>query len=169
MSEMGISGHGDTNVSKQLDIVELIADNNDWVSERRNDDEIAVQALGHWCDYSMFFAWNEQAKAIHFTCALDMRVQPENLVKTRSLLDLINNELWLGHFGIWEEEGLPMFRYALLLKGTNGASCEQIEDMVLVAIAECERFYPAFQRVIWGGKSPEDAIALSIINTVGEA
>ena len=32
------------------------------------------------------------------------------------LLALINEKMWLGHFGMWEDEGLPMFRHALLLQ-----------------------------------------------------
>ena len=34
-----------------------------------------------------------------------------------------------------------------------GASAEQIEDLVEIALSECERFYPAFQLVVWGGKN----------------
>jgi hypothetical protein len=34
---------------------------------------------------------------------------------------------------------------------------------------ECERFFPAFQYVIWGGKPPREAIQLSLLDVVGEA
>ena len=34
---------------------------------------------------------------------------------------------------------------------------------------ECERFYPAFQYVIWGGKSAIDSISAAMVDTVGEA
>ena len=37
------------------------------------------------------------------------------------------------------------------------------------AIDECERFYPVFQFVLWGGKSPKDALAAALIETQGEA
>ena len=36
-------------------------------------------------------------------------------------------------------------------------------------ITECERFYPAFQFVLWGGKSPADALAAAMLECVGEA
>jgi hypothetical protein len=36
-------------------------------------------------------------------------------------------------------------------------------------MTECERYYPAFQFVIWGGRSAADAIASSLLDTVGEA
>ena len=53
----------------------------------------------------------------------------------------------------------PAFRYAVLLRGIGAASSEQVEDLVDIAVSECERFYPAFQLVIWGGKPPEEAMA----------
>ena len=42
-------------------------------------------------------------------------------------------------------------------------------SMVETAIDECERFYPVFQFVLWGGKSPAEAISASLIETRGEA
>ncbi|HER27702.1 MAG TPA: hypothetical protein ENI69_11395 [Rhodospirillales bacterium] len=152
-----------------LDIVEQLVDQNDWVFERRNDQEMAVQVPGRWCDYSMFFAWNDTADAVHFTCAFEMRVPDSKRGPVHELLAIINERMWLGHFGIWDDEGLPMYRHAIPLRGTQGPSLGQIEDMVDTAIMECERFYPAFQYVIWGGKTPEQAVEAAMIDTVGEA
>jgi len=56
-----------------------------------------------------------------------------------------------------------------MLRGAPGASAEQIEDLVDIALTECERFYPAFQFVVWGGKSAEEAIAQAMIDPIGEA
>ena len=46
---------------------------------------------------------------------------------------------------------------------------EQMEDLVEVALNEAERFFPAFQFVIWGGKSAEEAVAASMLDVAGEA
>jgi hypothetical protein len=77
--------------------------------------------------------------------------------------------MWLGCFGMWDDEGLPMFRHALPLRGAGAPSIEQLEDLLDTGICECERFYPAFQYVIWGGKSATDAVKLAMIETAGEA
>ena len=45
----------------------------------------------------------------------------------------------------------------------------QIEDMLGIALQECNRFYPAFQHVIWAGKSPRDALDSALFETAGEA
>jgi hypothetical protein len=56
-----------------------------------------------------------------------------------------------------------------LLRGAFGTSVEQIEDLVEISLSECERFFPAFQLVVWGGKSAEEAIAAAMIDPIGEA
>jgi hypothetical protein len=98
-----------------------------------------------------------------------MRVPKAKRLPVHSLLAMVNEKMWLGHFDLWSEDGLPIFRHAMLLRGTQGATAEQIEDLVNVALSESERFYPAFQFVIWGGKPPEEAVAAALIDPVGEA
>ena len=51
----------------------------------------------------------------------------------------------------------------------DGLSLEQAEAIAEAAVEECERFYPVFQFVLWGGKSPGEAIAAALIDTQGEA
>jgi len=152
-----------------LDVVEQLVSANEWAFDRRSDDEMAVEVPGRWCDYSLYFAWREDIGALHFTCAFDMKVQSGKRGAIHELLALVNERLWLGHFGLWTDEGVPMFRHATLLRGQGGASMEQVEDLVDIALNECERFYPAFQFVIWGGNTAQDAIAAALLDTVGEA
>ena len=85
------------------------------------------------------------------------------------LLAMANEKLWLGHFEIWPDEGLPVFRHASLFREGSLASVHLIEDLVEIAVSECERFYPAFQFVIWGGKEPADAMMAALLETEGEA
>ena len=155
--------------SNPLDIVEKIVEYNEWIFDRRNDQEMAVQVPGSWCDYSLYFSWNDEIEAIHFTCTFDMRISNNRLTLVHELLALINDRLWLGHFSVLRNEGLPMFRHSILLRGAKGLVTEQTEDLVETAITECERFYPAFQYVIWGGKTADEALSAAMIDTIGEA
>ena len=41
--------------------------------------------------------------------------------------------------------------------------------VVDVALNECERYYPAFQYVIWGGKAPGEAVTAACLDPQGEA
>ncbi|MBT4906861.1 MAG: hypothetical protein HON62_08265, partial [Rhodospirillaceae bacterium] len=56
----------------------------------------------------------------------------------------------------------------LLLRG-GGLSAEQVEDMVDIAVHELDRFYPAFQYVVWGNQSAQAAVSSIMFDTVGEA
>lgn len=152
-----------------LDILEQIIAANEWAFERRSDGEMAAEAPGKWCDYGLHFSWSHEISAMAFTCAFDMKVPAEKREKIYELLALANDRLWIGHFGIEAEDGVPVFRHSVLLRGAQGASAESLEDMVDIAITECERFFPAFQFVLWGGKSPSDALAASMLDCVGEA
>ena len=43
------------------------------------------------------------------------------------------------------------------------------EGYPLEAIHACERYYPAFQYVIWGGKDPGEAVTAACLDPQGEA
>jgi hypothetical protein len=152
-----------------LDQVEQIASRHDWLFERSGESDIAIEISGHWCDYRMFVSWHAEVQALLFACAFDMRVPEKKSDSIHPLLAIINERLLVGHFDLWSDDGLPVFRHALLLRGAQGASVEQLEDIVEIAFTECERYYPAFQFVIWGGKDPEEAMAAAILETAGEA
>lgn len=152
-----------------LDIMEQIVIANEWSFDRRNETEMAAEVPGSWCDYGLFFNWSQAISAMHFTCAFDLKVPEKHRAALYELLALANERLWIGHFGMDTEDGMPVFRHAVLLRGAPGASAESLEDMVDIAITECERFFPAFQFVLWGGKSPADALAAAMLECVGEA
>ena len=98
-----------------------------------------------------------------------MRIPENRRREITDLLALINEKLWLGHFDLCSDYNMPMYRHTLLTRGWQRLSVEQLEDLVDVALCECERFYPAFQFVIWAGHSPHDAMSIAIMDTIGEA
>ena len=152
-----------------IDLVEEIVIANDWTHDRASEEELVVEIGGRWCDYRLYFLWQEELSALHFSCGFDMRVPKRRRVALYELLALANEKMWLGHFDLAAGETSPAFRYAVLLRGIGTASAEQVEDLVDIALSECERFYPAFQLVIWGGKAPEEAMATAMIDPIGEA
>jgi hypothetical protein len=88
------------------------------------------------------------------------------------VLGLVNEQLWLGHFELWSADGTILFRHAMLVDGDGGEpalSLAQVEALVDAAIDECERYYPVFQFVLWGGKKPAEALAAALLDTMGEA
>ncbi len=152
-----------------IDLVEEIVLANEWAHDRASDEEMVVEVKGRWCDYRLYFVWQEEISALHFSAGFDMKVPKARRPAVYELLALVNEKLWLGHFDVASDDNSPAFRHAVLLRGALGASVEQIEDLVDIALSECERFYPAFQLVLWGGKNAEEAMTAAMIDPVGEA
>ena len=152
-----------------LDVMEQIVGGYDWAFDRRTDTEMAAEAPGKWCDYGLYFSWSREISAMHFTCAFDLKVPSAQRRNLFELLARANERLWIGHFGMDPDDGMPLFRHSVLLRGAPGASVESLEDMIDIALTECERFYPAFQFVLWGGKSPTEALECAMLECAGEA
>ncbi len=125
-----------------------------------------AEVAGAWCNYRLWFTWQDQMGAMLFTCALDGRVPAARRTAVYELLAQVNERTWIGHFDMCSDDASINFRYGMLTRGVNA---EAFEDLLDIAIAECERFYPAFQSVVWGGKTPAEALSLAMFETVGEA
>lgn len=152
-----------------LDLVEHLAAANDWPLHRQSDEELVTEIEGQWCKYKVWFAWHSDLGVLQISCVLDMKVPLKKRDPIYQLLALANEKLWVGHFELWIEDALPAFRHSSLLRDGNLASIELVEDLVEIALSECERFYPAFQFVIWAGREPQEAILAAMLETEGEA
>jgi hypothetical protein len=164
-----ILAHSGRVQNNPLDLVEEIVSSNDWSFDRTSDEEMVVELSGQWCDYNLYFGWREESRLMRFCCAFEMRVPEARRTAVHELLSMVNERMWLGHFCMYPDDHLLSFRQSVLLRGAPGMSVEQLEDMVDIAVSESERYYPAFQFVIWGGKAAHDAIAAVMLETVGEA
>jgi hypothetical protein len=158
----------DTNANP-LDVVEHMAAGNSWPFERSSEDELSFAVTGRWTNYQVSFTWMSEIEALHLACAFDMRVPTARLTNVQQLVALINEQLWIGHFDIWMQNGVVMFRHALLLAGGVSASDRQCEAVFNSALEACERYFPAFQFVVWAGKSAREAMDAALFETSGEA
>ena len=157
-------------VSKNpLDLAEQLVMNRDWLFDRPVDEELVAEVQGTWCNYRIWFTWQPDLGVLIFSCAYDVKVHPRHCEKLYPLLAAVNEKLWLGHFDLSSDDGVIMYRHAQLLRGAQSATPEQLEDLMDIAITECNRFYPAFQSVLWGGNSITEALEIALLDTVGEA
>jgi hypothetical protein len=112
--------------------------------------------------------WREDLEALHLACAFDFKANDARLGAIYRLLALINEQLWLGHFDLWKDDGLLLYRHGLLLAGAD-SHAGQCEALLRAALEACERYYQAFQFVRWAGKTPEEALAALMLETQGHA
>lgn len=152
-----------------VDVIEHVAALEDWSFERSGDDEITVSIAGSWCDYHVSVSWMEDVEALHLACAFDLKVTEARRPEVMRLLTLVNEQMWLGHFDLWSGEGVVMYRHALLLTGGAEPSARQIGAMLVGAIDACDRYYQAFQFVVWAGRTAREALEGALFETAGNA
>ena len=142
---------------------------NSWRVQHSSETEISVEIPGRWSEYSITFAWQDGQSALHVQVEMNIYIVPQQMDEAREAINDINNRTWLGHFYLVEEEGMVMFRHNLLLKGTGGATPEQIEDILDAALGECERAYPALYQISTGVESARTAVDTAMLETAGSA
>ena len=66
------------------------------------------------------------------------------------------------------EDGTVLFRHVLIFPDSR-VSAAQCEALLHLSIEACEHYYPAFQFVLWGGKSAQEAMAAAVLECAGQA
>lgn len=153
-----------------IDMLESYFAAHGW-SHTREEDEVVAKVKGSWTEYELRAIWREDDGVLQFLAFPDVRIPDERRGAIYETIGLVNEQLWVGHFELWSSSGILLYRHAAMIPGEDGASItlQHTELLVESAIDECERFYPVFQFVLWGGKSPKEAIAAALIDTQGEA
>lgn len=157
------------NEAEPLDMLASYFEANGWPYETSGDDEIAATTQGSWAQYEIRAIWREDDQVLQLLALPDIRVPDEKRAMIYEAIGLINEQLWMGHFELWSSTGVVLFRHGALLGSGDTLTLDQAQLLVEAALDECERFYPVFQFVLWGGKTPAEAIAASMIETRGEA
>jgi hypothetical protein len=155
--------------SNALEVVERMAATNSWPFERTGEDEITLNVTSRWTNYQISFTWMSELEALHLACAFEMKVPEPRLNEVQALIALINEQMWIGHFEVWLQDGVVMIRHALVLAGGVTASDRQCEAVLGSALDSSERYFPAFQFVIWAGKTAREAMDSAMFETSGEA
>ncbi len=150
-----------------LDIVESLAEDHHWHRQRFGPGEIIVSYPGKWGDYDLYMAWIREKDSFQLACVSNLSFPPSKRTEVESLICLINNRLELGHFGLEAQEKVLSFRHTIF--PTGGLRMDHMKDILRIAVHESEKMYPSFQMVIWGGKTPEEALEVVMFETQGQA
>jgi hypothetical protein len=152
-----------------IDIVEHLAEHNAWDFDRVAEDQIAMAVEGQWRTYSLTLAWSPADETLRLVCTFEMEPPADREGALVAALNAVNERCWAGAFAWWGEQQLMVWRYGLVLAGGQVASAEQIDTMIAAAVLSAERYFPAFQLVVWGERSPEEALQVAIAEAYGRA
>ena len=140
-----------------------------WTYDHLNDEEISGEVPGSWTTYQLRGIWRQEDRVLQLLCLPDIRVPEDRRRDAEELVTLANEQVWLGHFEIWSQGKVLLYRHGIMLGDEGTLELSMAQLAVESAIAECDRFYPAFQFVLWGGKSPKEALEAALVDAAGEA
>ena len=152
-----------------MDVLAALFDARGWPLDTVADDELGGEIQGAWIKYQLRAVLRPQDGVLQLICLPDIRVAKPQLPQAYELMSLVNEQVWLGHFDIWSQGGVVVYRHGALLADDGLLSIGQAQALIENAVDECDRFYPAFQFVLWGNKNPADALEAAMIDAAGEA
>lgn len=152
-----------------VDMLASLFEARGWQYEFVSEDEITGEVQGSWASYQVRGIWRSEDNVLQLLCLPDIRLTDDKRAAMFEVLALINEQLWLGHFDIWSNGGVLLYRHGLMLGDEGLLSPGQAQLAVEVAIEECDRFYPVFQFILWGDKTPAEALAAAMVDAAGEA
>ncbi len=156
-------------ITSPCDLLEEIFESNSWPYERYGDDEIKIEVSGDWCNYSMYFYWNEARECFFTSVRISLKLPDGDLRHYAHLLQLLNVQMNIGHIDISPIDGCPTWRLTVPVRGMGTITREMVEDIIDFALDECDKTYPAFQLYLFGKHSPEEAVNSVMFETTGIA
>lgn len=166
---MALSEHFVSEELHPIDIVEHLAEHNEWDFDRVGEDQIAMAVEGQWRTYSVTLAWSAFDETLRMICTFDMEPPAERMSALHEGLNAVNDQCWAGSFSFWAEQKLMVYKYGLICAGGHAATPEQIDTMITAAVLTAERYYPAFQLMSWTDKTAQDALQVAIAGAYGHA
>ena len=154
--------------SDPLDVVEHVLSAENLPFDRTEEGDLAFTLGGDWKDYELWFAWRPEGDCLQLCLSMDLTVAKAQRASAHELIAQVNPRVWLGHFELWED-GEIIFRHGMTLMSNEQPSLAQAAGMIDVAVEAADRFFPAFDFLVKGAKSPAEAIAACMFETLGEA
>lgn len=133
-------------------------------SERVSDDQLHITVTSLWSHHDLSLSFDKESEQIQLFMAFEGRIPSGRTDDMCRLMSLINERLSVGHFDFWHKNGTLVYRSAMSLRGGARLKTEQAQDMIALAIDAAQRGYPATQYVLWGGKTPEDALTTALVD-----
>lgn len=152
-----------------LESLEAVAGLLEMEAERVDDAELHLAMPGAWRDAGVWFTWRPELSTLQMGAPLDIKVPVARLADAARLVTLVNERLWIGHFDLWSEDNAIVFRNAAILPEGGKLDGVQAQYLIQGASEAIDRFFPAFNYLVWGGKTPEEAMEASLFETQGNA
>jgi hypothetical protein len=157
-------------IEDPIDLAEaILGQDSRFVVERSDGGDLSFTFKAAWCSVTAFLGWREELPAVLLTVAFDLNAPNTRMAEAARLIAMINENLWLGHFDLWSEDGSIVFRHSIPMVGRLELTPGEIQALLAATLDAADRFYPAFDFFLRCGRSPEEAIEAAMFETAGEA
>lgn len=150
-----------------MDALEAAADGLDFERDRVGETELHVMLPGVWRDIGLWFTWRPELSTLQMGAPIDLKAPAGRIDETSRLIVMINERLWVGHFDLWTDDHSIVYRHSAILPAGGALEGSQAEALIRAAREAVDRFYPAFNFLVWGGKDPDGALKASLFETAG--
>ena len=158
-----------SSVKDPLEVLEAVAGLLEIEAERVDDAELHLAVPGAWRDAGVWITWRPEVATLQLGAPLDIKAPANRALEAAKLISLVNERLWVGHFDLWSEDLAIVYRNGLILSDDGGLDAQQAQGLIRATAEAVDRFFPAFNYFVWGGKPPEEALEASLFDTVGSA
>jgi hypothetical protein len=153
-------------LANPLDAVESVLSAYDLDYRRTHTDELILSVAGQYTSYRLFLTWQHEFQALQINCLYPEHLMVTDHERLAQLFMAANAQLWLGHFELSDDAQIQ-FRYTAVIPA-NTAGIEQMNDLFKLAVAECDRFYPALRLLADHPTTPLDVLSFAMQDIAGE-
>lgn len=151
-----------------INTVMTLAAQHNWPVEKIDVQKITFTIERQWKLYSVTMAWSSFDSTLRMMLSYETEPPSDRLPALYEMINYVNDQCWVGAFNFWTDRQLMLYRYGMPIIGQQ-ITVDLVSQLVHIAVTAAERYYPAFQVVVWGKKSPAEALRVAIGEGHGHA
>lgn len=167
--DLWLDSEEDVSADPLVTVESVICQDDRFQYERAEDGDVHFSFKSTWGETVGYFSYRCELPALLFTLGFDIQAPVSRRQEAIKLASLINENLWLGHFDVWSDDGTIIFRHAMPMIGRDDISVGEVQAMLAAAMDAADRFQPAFHFLILGGMNAVAASEAALFETCGEA
>lgn len=152
-----------------LDVIEALMKANQWAFERECPETLTALAEGESANICVCCVWDPETEVFEINSSFSLAIVDNREQEVDQLIKSIAPGLHLGHFERVQHEKIIMYRTNISLAGGATLNDAQAEVLFVQAVGACQKFFPAFNMVVWGARSAREAMSITLFETIGEA
>ncbi|MCY4006984.1 MAG: YbjN domain-containing protein [Rhodobacteraceae bacterium] len=151
-----------------VDLAQAVAIESGWPFRRDEEDQLLIEYEGNWRIYSLSVSLLEDMEILLVRAGFSFKLNEDNSAPVLQVVNYANQICPVGAFTLHCSEESMVFGTGQTITGEGHLTSQQLTRLIEICIAQCERFYPAFQAAILGVGDVQSAIEAAVLEPIGE-